>query len=161
MHGLKFVGSPFPFKKLITPVAGSHPDDFGVFRFNQWHNGNDLVAPEGTDIVAPEKIVVTGFNTIYRGNTYPDELSNGNYIKAISLDQKREYIFLHLRDLPSVKIGQTIESGQVIAKVGNTGYSTKPHLHLSVVDKMGVYKKAGLRTVGNYVSFFDLQEKEY
>ena len=127
-----------------------------MYRFNQQHNGSDLVAPEGTEILAPESLIVTGFNSVYIPNTYPDKISNGNFIKAISLDGNREYIFLHLRDVPAVTMGQKLTRGKIIAHVGNTGFSTKAHLHLSVRDVNGKYKN--LKAVGQYVSFFDLQK---
>lgn len=125
-------------------------------RFGIEHNGNDLVANEGTVIVAPEMLKVVSFNTDYVGNTYPDKMSNGNYITAISMDGERKYAFLHLKNVPKVSAGQILPRGVKFAEVGNTGFSTKAHLHLSVEDVKGKYNN--LRKVGNYVSFFDLQK---
>jgi murein DD-endopeptidase MepM/ murein hydrolase activator NlpD len=36
--------------------------------------------------------------------------------------------------LIAVKVGQQITQGTVIGTVGNTGLSTKPHLHFEVVE---------------------------
>lgn len=38
-------------------------------------------------------------------------------------------MYAHLRDLPTLQIGESVDCGQVIGMVGNTGRSTNPHLH--------------------------------
>ncbi len=42
------------------------------------------------------------------------------------------------QDVVSVQPGQRVETGQVIGYIGNTGFSTGPHLHFTVYAKDGV-----------------------
>jgi murein DD-endopeptidase MepM/ murein hydrolase activator NlpD len=93
---------------------------FGV-RFGVLHAGIDLAAPEGT----PYKSVHAG--------TVTQAGYRGGYGYSITVKQANgvEVIYAHSRRL-LVKVGQQVAAGQVIAEVGNTGYSYGTHLHLEV-----------------------------
>lgn len=45
--------------------------------------------------------------------------------------------YLHMKDAPKVKVGDTISLGQNIGRVGNTGDSHGSHLHVDVKDRNG------------------------
>lgn len=85
------------------------------------HEGLDVGAPIGTPIVAPADGVVT-FSGAKPGF--------GNFVQ-IDHGYGVETIFGHASTL-SVKKGQKISRGDRIATVGNTGYSTGPHVHYEV-----------------------------
>lgn len=85
------------------------------------HEGIDIGAPSGTPIVAPADGVVT-FSGAKPGF--------GNFIQIIH-GYGVETIFGHMSSL-HVKKGEKIVRGTKIATVGNTGYSTGPHLHYEV-----------------------------
>ena len=54
----------------------------------------------------------------------------GNYV-IISHGGGLQTLYGHLSSY-SVKAGDSVSQGMVIAKSGNTGYSTGPHLHFGV-----------------------------
>ncbi|MDO9181868.1 MAG: M23 family metallopeptidase [Bacteriovorax sp.] len=85
------------------------------------HEGLDIGAPIGTSIVAPADGVVT-----FSG----PKPGFGNFVQ-IDHGYGVETIFGHASSL-SVKKGQKINRGDKIATVGNTGYSTGPHVHYEV-----------------------------
>ncbi|MBP9679908.1 MAG: peptidoglycan DD-metalloendopeptidase family protein [Bacteriovorax sp.] len=85
------------------------------------HEGLDIGAPTGTPIVAPADGVIT-FSGAKPGF--------GNFVQ-IDHGYGVETIFGHASSL-SVKKGQKITRGDKIATVGNTGYSTGPHVHYEV-----------------------------
>lgn len=87
----------------------------------KFHSGVDFGDPHGTPIRAINcgKVVHAGSLGGY-GNTVIVEHPN----KLFSLSA-------HASEL-SVSVGQTVESGQTIARVGSTGMSTGPHLHLTL-----------------------------
>lgn len=64
--------------------------------------------------------------------------SAGNYV-MISHGGGVSTVYMHCSSL-NVSEGQSVTQGQVIAKVGSTGYSTGPHLHF------------GIRSGGSYVN---------
>ena len=88
---------------------------------SSWHNGFDIAGPVGTDIMA-----VAGGVVIFSG-------TNGGFGLFIEINHGNGYTtrYAHCDEL-LVKIGDVVSRGQLIAKMGNTGRSTGPHLHLEV-----------------------------
>jgi murein DD-endopeptidase MepM/ murein hydrolase activator NlpD len=85
------------------------------------HEGIDIGAPVGTAIFAPADGVVT-FSGAKPGF--------GNFVQ-IDHGYGVETIFGHASSL-TVRKGQKLVRGDRIATVGNTGYSTGPHVHYEV-----------------------------
>ena len=111
------------FPKFIRPTAGKFSNSFGRKRFFNGeerapHSGLDIPAPVGQKVVAPAsgKVVALG-----------DYFFNG---KTILIDHGQGLIsmFCHLSDY-QVKIGENVQQGQMIGKVGKTGRVTGAHLH--------------------------------
>jgi hypothetical protein len=92
-----------------------------VYHIRRFHEGMDFTAPIGTDIYATGNgtIVYSGWRQGY-GETV--EVDHGfGYATRYAHCSKR-----------LVRVGQKVKRGDVIAKVGNTGKSTGPHLHYEV-----------------------------
>ncbi|MEJ2637445.1 MAG: peptidoglycan DD-metalloendopeptidase family protein [Calditrichia bacterium] len=105
----------FPLK---APVVGFISQEYKP----DVHNGIDIVAPEGTPIVASGSgtVLYSGW-TMDGGNTIIIGHSNGYY----------SYYKHNLRNL--VYNNQRIEQGEVIAYLGNSGQkSYGPHLHFEI-----------------------------
>lgn len=68
----------------------------------------------------------------------------GNYIIIKHADG--EYGFLgHLKpESITVKVGQSVCCGEIIAKCGNTGNSSEPHVHFHVQDGINFFTSAGV-----------------
>jgi len=105
---------------LVYPVVGVLTSNYGP-RWGGWHNGIDIGAHTGTPILAADSGMVT-----FRG-------WSGNYGYMIKIDHGNGMVTLyaHLSAF-NVQLGDTVQKGQVIGYVGNTGYSTGPHLHFEV-----------------------------
>lgn len=85
------------------------------------HEGMDIAARIGTAIYAPADGIVS-----FAG----DKAGFGKFVQ-IDHGYGMETIFGHASSV-NVKNGQRITRGQLIARVGNTGRSTGPHLHYEV-----------------------------
>ena len=110
--------SMFTSIPVMAPVTGFISQEY----INGVHNGVDIVAPEGTPIVASGdgKILFAGW-TIDGGNTIVIGHSNGYY----------SFYKHNLRNL--VYENQLINQGNVIAYLGNSGEkSFGPHLHFEI-----------------------------
>ena len=113
--------------KLLWPLkSGRISSKFGYRKnpFNgtrQHHNGIDIAAPVGQEIRAVASGVVTKSGRIYNGCGYGVFIQHTNY----------ETVYCHASKV-LVKIGDKVKRGQGIAEVGNTGYSTGPHLHFEI-----------------------------
>ncbi len=110
----------------LTPAQGHFTSGYGP-RMSPYagrikmHEGIDIGAPIGTPIVAPADGIVT-FSGAKPGF--------GNFVQ-IDHGYGVETIYGHAATL-SVKKGQQVTRGDRIATVGNTGYSTGPHVHYEV-----------------------------
>lgn len=82
------------------------------------HNGTDFAVRVGTKVIAPSSGVV---------ETARYSRSAGYFI-VLNHANGYSTVYMHLSKL-NVKPGQRVKMGQVIARSGNTGMSTGPHLH--------------------------------
>lgn len=98
-----------------------------------YHPGVDMGAPRGTPIMAP----LTG-TVRATGNT--DAVPGcSSWGKWTLLDHANGLTTLYAhQDVISVVPGQKVTTGEIIGYVGNTGFSTGPHLHFTVYAKEGV-----------------------
>jgi murein DD-endopeptidase MepM/ murein hydrolase activator NlpD len=98
--------------------AGSH--------WQAKHSGQDFAVPSGTNVVAAHggTVVKAGGNGAGDGPAYGNAIvikhGNGTYSQ-----------YAHLSRI-DVKVGQIVRTGQHIARSGNTGNSTGPHLHFEI-----------------------------
>lgn len=85
------------------------------------HNGVDFKAPVGTPVYAPADGEVT-FSGYQRA---------AGYYVIIKHQSNYSTVYMHLSK-SEVKRGQQVTVGQVIARSGNTGRTTGPHLHYEI-----------------------------
>jgi peptidoglycan LD-endopeptidase LytH len=116
---------------LIIPVAGVHPSDlrdsYGEPRTGgRRHEGIDIFAPDGTQVLAAAAGIIVGRESSPRG---------GISIYKRDLDERTVYFYGHLQGYRAdLKEGDLVRQGDVIAYVGQTGNvpAGSPHLHFSV-----------------------------
>ena len=86
--------------------------------------GIDYAVAVGTAVHASESGVVEVADSV-------DNSASGKYIRVLHSNGFKSY-YLHLSKV-SVSIGQRINKGDVIGLSGNTGTSTGPHLHFTIM----------------------------
>lgn len=119
----KPTGSPIEYK-LITDFTS----DFGmrqhpISKKQILHTGIDLIASEGTKIIAVGEgaVVKATFSKNY-----------GNHI-IIEHNAKYSTLYAHLKSI-HVKAGDSVEEKTEIGVIGNTGKSVKTHLHFELIE---------------------------
>ncbi len=120
----------------VTKVAKE-----GVAHVGDLIHSIDYDAPEGTPILAAlDGVVIAIKQDSDQGGDDPKYENDGNYIEILhENDEVSEYEHI-LQHSAKVKIGDVVKKGQVIASVGNTGWSECPHLHFMVYPKGEEYK---------------------
>lgn len=124
---------PTPGYTRITSPYGwrIHP----IQKTKKFHSGVDVAAPMGSKAIASAagKVIFTGWRGAY-GNTIV--VDHGGLTT----------MYPHLSAI-LVKTGQYVKQGEQIGKIGSTGWSTGPHIHIEVrvngeaVDPMKYMKK--------------------
>ena len=110
---------PIPASKRITSYFGYRKaPKKGA---STYHKGIDVGAPTGTTVIA--SIAGTVTKASYNATSgYYVVINHGNGV---------ETRYLHASKL-LVKVGDYVERGQPVIKVGSTGVSTGPHLHFGL-----------------------------
>lgn len=124
--------------KLQSPIKGKKPTckDYPNYSNGSYHGGTDIVVKVGTDVMAMDGGVVITSKDITSGDCTGNRNCNGGYysygrVIEIKHDNGITTKYAHLSKR-LVKKGDKVSKGQVIAKSGNTGNSTGPHLHIEI-----------------------------
>ncbi|MEV0963931.1 M23 family metallopeptidase [Streptomyces sp. NPDC049910] len=113
----------------VKPVSGytlTASFNQGGAMWSHKHSGQDFAVPVGTPVKAVSSGVVVkagpnggGDGSAY-GNAVVIKHANGKYSQ-----------YAHLSKI-NVDVGQTVNTGKLIALSGNTGNSSGPHLHFEI-----------------------------
>lgn len=111
---------------FMRPVPGRVSSSFGMRRHPilgrvKMHTGVDLASGYGTPIHAAASGVVV-YSSYMRAYGNAVIINHGGGITTL---------YGHCSSL-AVRTGQDVRQGQIIARVGSTGYSTGPHCHFEV-----------------------------
>jgi len=154
----KIVGKAMSYKTNLRSIVGDPqrsslayryplPWIGGPFRLSQGPNGRyshfgakgryamDIAMPEGTPIIAARGGVVV---KVENEQTGKGSNPSGNFVRILH-DDGTMGVYLHLmRGSVSVKEGQHVVVGTALARSGNTGNSTGPHLHFAIQRNVGL-----------------------
>lgn len=103
-----------------APAFGPITSGFGP-RWGTFHNGTDFGAPIGAPIYAVEDATVVNAGPASGYGLWVRLLTDDGHILEYGHNNRN-----------FVTVGQRVSAGQVIAEVGNRGFSTGPHLHFGV-----------------------------
>lgn len=114
---------------FVRPVSGYVSSPFGprnnpLTGVPESHRGIDLVNAPGTPIVAsaPGVVIKAAPATGYGNVVFVSHVMNGEIWTTV---------YAHL-DAITVGAGQQVTAGQTVGTLGNTGWSTGPHLHFEL-----------------------------
>lgn len=126
-------------KGFLWPAPSCHyvSSAYG-WRSRGWHSGIDLVkaggGANGTPVIASRS-----------GRVEVVQRSNSGYGNMILINHgdgyKTRYAHM-IKGSMTVSVGDYVEAGQTIGKVGSTGNSTGPHLHFEVIYNGETYNPA-------------------
>jgi len=140
---------PEPIENLVVyppfPAGESYLVSQG-FNGETTHTGPDsiyaidITMPIGTTILAARGGVVMDVEEDFNraGTSMKDFADKANHVRILH-DDGSMALYAHL-DLASVNVGRgtKVRAGQRIARSGNTGFSTGPHLHFVIQQNVGM-----------------------
>ena len=134
---------------VVTSGVGWRIDPFGSGR-PVYHRGIDIAVPVGTPVRATRdgRVVFTGTHGGH-GTTVILNHGNGN-----------RTLYGHNSSI-SVRPGEYIEAGAVIALSGNSGRSTGPHIHYEMISNGQLTATAGIeKTADQEPLIADLRHRQ-
>ena len=119
--------APVAVSGYVFPIRGPHSygtsiNRFGAPRSGHRHQGQDVLAPAGTLLVAARGGRVT--HRDFQG-------AAGNYL-VIAADDGTDHVYMHLLGPARVSSGEKVRAGEPIGRVGQSGDATAPHLHFEL-----------------------------
>ena len=126
------ITSPFGMRK--HPVSG----------VNKMHNGLDIVGSNGGGGLSDYILAHTG-GTVESVGYSP----SAGYYANIKVNGNTVMVYYHLREMPYVKKGATVKTGERIGYMGATGAVTGVHLHW------------GIKVNGNWIDPEPFLDKDY
>ncbi len=107
---------------LVEGPVSDYEQVTSLLRDGRRHKGVDFKTPVGTAVRSPFDGQITRRNWHFS--------VNGNCIEVVDAKTGRHAIFLHLESVPKeMQPGRKVARGEVVARSGNSGHSTAPHLH--------------------------------
>lgn len=107
----------FPVKGTITATFPTYPD-------GTTHSGLDIAGNDGL------KIRSSGVgHVIYVGTDISS--GYGNYV-IVQMDNGTQHWFGHMKTIPYVKVGDSVNHQTILGVVGSTGNSSGPHVHWEI-----------------------------
>ena len=138
---------PIANKDLKHTAGGFGNRVHPIYKVVMFHYGMDFTAPTGTPIYATGDGVITALEGSAK--------SRAGFGLELKIDHGFGYetLYAHLNAF-NVKKGQNVKRGDVIGFVGNTGFSTGPHLHYEV-------HKNGEAVNPAFYYYIDVSPEEY
>jgi hypothetical protein len=116
-------GHVFPLRGVFS--YGGPDARFGAKRDGHIHQGQDLLAAEGTPVVAPRSGTIEYVGYQAGGAGY--------YVVLDGDGEDLDYAFMHLQQGSTLVVkGQPVDQGQRLGSVGRTGDAQGDHLHFEV-----------------------------
>ncbi|HEY8208532.1 MAG TPA: M23 family metallopeptidase [Myxococcaceae bacterium] len=117
-------------EELERRLQQSPLDDYeqitSLIKDGRHHAGVDFKTPFNSPVKATFAGTITRKNWNWR--------ANGNCLEISEAQGTHRALFLHLDELPrTLRVGQRVEAGEVVAKSGNSGHSFAPHLHYQLM----------------------------
>jgi murein DD-endopeptidase MepM/ murein hydrolase activator NlpD len=101
---------------------------FGASRSGHVHEGQDLFAKSGTELVAVSNGVVVDeapADSAYSGG-------RGNFIAVYDEIEDRTYVYFHMQQRSPLREGAQVAAGDPVGAVGCTGSCWGDHLHFEI-----------------------------
>lgn len=132
----------------MYPVTQTFRANATIYNYGAGHGALDFGAPMGTPVVAPESGVVVFADWVWNLPGGPGDWASrwyqikppvnvrnvGGGILTVIRDRDGDHwVLAHLSSNNEAPAGTRVVKGQVIGKTGNTGSSTGPHLHVSLI----------------------------
>ncbi|MEX2194742.1 MAG: peptidoglycan DD-metalloendopeptidase family protein [Thermoleophilaceae bacterium] len=114
----------------VFPVQGAHTYGDGIGAGRN-HRGADVMADCGTPLVAAQggEVYFVGYQS-----------AAGHYMVVTGSETGQDYVYMHMTAAPAFEKGDTVQTGQQIGQVGDSGNASACHLHFELWSAPGWYR---------------------